>query len=59
MGAKEKLNAWVIRGVICIAAITGLFFESWLVFVATAAVLIACSAHSGELRPSTPKPRRH
>ena len=45
------MNQHHVVGALGVAAIVGVMAGSWVVFVAVAAVLIASSIHSGEIRP--------
>ena len=55
MGAREKLNKHHVVGALSVAAIVGGLAGSWLVFATVAAVLIAGSIYSGEIRPDKGK----
>ena len=57
MGARTKLNQHHVVGALGVAAIVGGLAGSWVVFVAVAAVLIASSIHSGEIRPDKGRKR--
>ena len=60
MSARHKLNQAVIQGCLIVAALVGLLFQSWLVFLLTAAVLVGLSISSGEIRwHSSRKRGRH
>ena len=41
MTAKHKLNAAYTNGALVMAAVAGIMFESWIVFLIVAGVLIA------------------
>jgi hypothetical protein len=51
------LNQHHVVGALGVAAIVGGLAGSWVVFVAVAAVLIAGSIHSGEIRPDKGRKR--
>ena len=55
MGARQKLNVAFVNGALIVAAVAGVVFKSWAVFVVTAAVLIAGAVYGGDVRPG---PRR-
>ncbi len=60
MSARHKLNQAVIQGCLIVAALVGLLFQSWTVFLLAAAVLVGLSVHSGEIRgPARRKRGRH
>ena len=50
MGARQKLNSVHILGSFVLAAIIGLYFESWLAFIAIFGLLIILGVHSGDIR---------
>jgi hypothetical protein len=50
LSAREKLNAAHFHGALIIAAIVALLFDRWAVFRVAAAVLLATSVHSGDIR---------
>ena len=43
MGCREKLNEAYVAGSLVLAAIAGAMTGSWLVFIITAAILVACT----------------
>ena len=51
MGARNKLNVSYVNGSPLIAAVGGAVTGSWLVFGLAAAVLVAGSVVSGDIRP--------
>jgi hypothetical protein len=51
MGARQKLNEHHIVGALGVAAIVGALGQSWMLFVAVAATLIAADLYSGKIRP--------
>lgn len=55
MGAREKLNKHHVVCALGAAAIVGGLAGSWVIFGVVAAVLIAGSIHSGEIRPDKGK----
>lgn len=55
MNARTKLNSSYIQGGIVAAAIIGWLTGSWVIFFLAAAVLIALSLHSGDIRPGPGK----
>jgi len=50
MGARQKFNKHHVIGSFGVAAIVGGLAGSWTVFAVVAAVLIAGSVYSGEIR---------
>ncbi|MGE3410526.1 MAG: hypothetical protein AB7I37_27345 [Pirellulales bacterium] len=50
MGARKKLNVAVVNGTLIVAAGLGLVTQSWIVFLAAAAIGVGCSLHSGDIR---------
>jgi hypothetical protein len=50
MNARQKLNQACVLGCMFLAAVVGGICESWTVFWITAAILIASSFYSGEIR---------
>ena len=48
MGARTKLNTAAFNGALLIAAVVGVVFESWAIFLVTLVVLLAGSLHSGD-----------
>ena len=52
MGAREKLNEAYVIGSLFLAAVAGSIAGSWLVFIITAAILLALNLHAGDIRPS-------
>ena len=50
MSARKKLNAVFVSIALLVAATGGLITESWLVFVALAAVGTILMIHAGEVR---------
>ncbi len=53
MGARTKLNVSYVNGCLVLAAIVGLLFQSWMVFLVVAAILIAGDLYIGSILPST------
>ena len=51
VGARQKLNSGFITGSLVLAVLVGLATGSWAAFLATAAVLLALSLYSGDIRP--------
>ena len=51
MGARTKLNQAFFTGSLFVAAIAGLFAQSWPVFFVALAVLVAANCYLGEIRP--------
>ncbi len=52
MGARAKLNVSAVNGCLVLAAIIGLLFQSWTVFLVIAAILIAGDLYIGSIRPA-------
>jgi hypothetical protein len=52
LSARTKLNAATVQITLIAAGIIGLLFQSWTVFAITAAVLLACALHQGDIRPT-------
>lgn len=52
MGARTTLNGIYVTCALAIAAFFGAVTESWIVFVISAAVLVATRIHSGAIRPN-------
>jgi hypothetical protein len=52
MGARTKLNVSYVNGCLVLAAIVGLLFQSWVVFLVVAAILVAGDLYIGSIRPS-------
>ena len=52
MGARNKLNAAHMNGILIIAGLTGLLTGSWLVFVIGLVILVILGVHSGGIRPT-------
>ena len=50
MGARNKLNSMHLQMSLFIAAILGITFGSWWVFLLGVAVLIALAIEAGEIR---------
>lgn len=50
MGARHKLNKTAVQGALIISSLIGLATESWFVCLVAAAVLIALSVSSGDIR---------
>jgi hypothetical protein len=50
MGARNRLNAAAINGVLFIAGLVALLTGSWIVFGVIAVALIATSLHAGDIR---------
>lgn len=50
MNTRAKLNSAAVRGSLVVAALAGAVAESWTVFGLAAAVLIAMSFNSGDIR---------
>lgn len=57
MSARTKLNIAALNGCLIVAAVLGLAFDSWFVFVVVAAVLVAADFHSGLIRPEASRRR--
>ena len=55
MGAKQKLNRINVLGALGTGAIVGVLGQSWTLFVAVAAVLIAADLYSGKIPPDKGK----
>jgi hypothetical protein len=51
MGARNKLNAAHMNGILIIAGLAGLLTGSWAVFAVGVAILFILSVHSGGIRP--------
>ena len=49
--ARHKLNGAYLLGALLIAGLAGAMFESWMVFMIAAGVLIVTSIHDGNIRP--------
>jgi hypothetical protein len=49
--ARHKLNGAYLLGALLIAGLVGAMFESWMVFMIAAGVLIVNSVHDGNIRP--------
>lgn len=52
LSARHKLNAASLSGSAIVALLIGALTDSWGAFWITFVILIACSMHSGEIRPS-------
>jgi hypothetical protein len=50
MGARQRLNAAAVHGVLLIAGLVALLSGSWTAFAIIAVALIATSLHSGDIR---------
>ena len=51
MGARNKLNAAHMNGILIVAGLAGLLSGSWLVFAVGFAILFIFGVHSGGIRP--------
>ena len=52
MPAREKLNSAAIQGVLALAALIALIFQSWPMFWLAAAVMVGAAIYSGDIRLS-------
>ena len=52
LAARQKLNSIYFCGSVAVAGIIGGLTGSWIVFIVTAGVLIACSLSDGGIRPN-------
>jgi hypothetical protein len=52
MGARNKLNAAHMNGVLIMAGLAGLLTGSWLVFAVGFVILVIFGVHSGGIRPT-------
>ena len=52
MGARNKLNAAHMNGILILAGLAGLLTGSWSVFAVGVAILFILSVHSGGIRPT-------
>lgn len=50
MNARKKLNTTYLHGSLLFAVLVGWLSESFLIFVLTAAALLASSLHDGNIR---------
>ena len=55
MGARQKLNSIAAGGIFVVAALTGLGFQSWLMFFVVGGLLTMAAVGNGDIRTS---PRR-
>ena len=51
MGARNKLNAAHMNGILIVAGLAGLLTGSWPVFAVGLAILFILGVHSGGIRP--------
>ncbi|MCH8046139.1 MAG: hypothetical protein IID44_20700 [Planctomycetes bacterium] len=51
MGARQKLNSSHVNGCLVVAGGVAYWMQSWIVFFLLLAILVACSVHSGAIRP--------
>jgi hypothetical protein len=51
MSSRRKLNAAFFNGSLIVAAVIGLLFQSWAVFVLILVVLVIGNLVAGEIRP--------
>jgi hypothetical protein len=51
MNARNKLNVAYFNGCLVVAAVIGLLFQSWPVFVGALVVLVIGNLISGGIRP--------
>ena len=52
MGARNKLNAAHMNGIVIIAGLAGLLTGSWPVFVVGLVILVILGVHTGGIRPT-------
>ena len=50
MGARQKLNVAAMNGSLIIAALAGIVFKSWEVFIVVAVILVAGGVHTSDIR---------
>jgi hypothetical protein len=50
MGARHRLNAAAINGVLLVAGLVALLTGSWIVFAVIAIALVATALHAGDIR---------
>jgi hypothetical protein len=55
LSVRTRFNAVAFQCATLVAALIGLIFQSWLVFLVIGVVMIAMALHSGAIRP---RPRR-
>ena len=50
MTARHKLNVAFVNGALIVAGVVGLAFQSWLVFLVVAVVLVVGALYTGDVR---------
>ena len=50
MPAREKLNAAAIQGVLAVAGLIALVFQSWPVFWLATLAMLGTAIHAGDIR---------
>lgn len=51
MNARKKLNTAHIYGALLVAAVVGVAFESWLVFLIVGGGFVFGAVYAGDIRP--------
>jgi hypothetical protein len=56
IGARHKLNVAFVNGALIVAALAGLVFRSWTVFIVVGVVLVGAAFYCGDIRRGPREP---